>query len=248
MKKSSEDFKPLNKLAHFSKRWRRLLQGQASRQESALDFNAQRGAFEHARWLVRFYYLLLIYFLASLAHDLWQQREEITAIELLWPVAWMRFFEAKRTLGGLICFTFVSSLLGFWLTDRRWTRALVFISLLALNALNNSFGHISHTHHALIFVTFIFILLPAATKKKSPATITHRHLYLTVFWTAQFFLALFYSISGFWKVWMGLKQMLAGQVHTFHPHALAYHITAVLLQANRESILCEMIVEHPWAG
>src|SRR5206468_6280598 len=111
----------------------------------------------------------------------WQQREEIAAIELLWPVAGMRFFETKRALSGLICFTFVNSLLGFWLTDRRWARALVFISLLALNALSNSFGHISHTHHALIFVTFIFIWLPATAKEKSPAMITHRHLYLTVF-------------------------------------------------------------------
>src|SRR2546425_1402758 len=63
--------------------------------------------------------------------------------------------------------------LGFLLTDRRWARALVFISLLALNALSNSFGHISHTHHALIFVAFIFIWLPATAKEKSPATITH---------------------------------------------------------------------------
>src|SRR3546814_2744168 len=44
----------------------------------------------------------------------------------------------------------------------------------------------------------------------------------------------FYSLSGMWKALLAGRQWLAGEIHTFHPQAMANQISVITLQTGSE--------------
>ncbi|MCB0167156.1 MAG: hypothetical protein KDI79_23205 [Anaerolineae bacterium] len=230
------------------KRLRQTIQGHSRLDEAGFDFRSYGHAFEQARLLVRVFYLFIIYVLASKSAVLWDQVQVIPYADPLWPVFWIRFFEPHTAIGTLIVVSLVIGVVGFLFPNKRLARILVFVAYLSLAALSNSFGKIFHLDHMPLAVSFIFILLPTAQTTTGRLSITYKHSYLMVFWAAQLTLGLFYTLSGFWKISVGINQLLAGQINTFHPYALATLIAMRELQTQEHTILGWLIVNQPVIG
>lgn len=239
------------KLAHkakkLSKQLRYILRGPASEQR-AFEFKQLQRVYEQAYLLVQFYYLFLLYDFMNMSIILWRQKEVAATIEPLWPLFWVRWFDAKNVFSGVMCLAFLAGLLVLYFPGKRLARLLVFLAFLMLDALGNSFGKINHGQHALIAVAFVLIWLPQGSPPLHKHSFLYRQRYLAVFWAAQLAVGLFYSMSGFWKIGIGLQQLWAGQINTFHPYALANLIAFRLLQTNQNSVLGWFIINHPLLG
>jgi len=236
-----------NKARRFAKLVRRILQGQIFTQ-SELDFKALQRAYVRATLLVQVYYAFLLFDFTNLAIGLWRQAAVANTIQPLWPVFWAQAFDGKTVFAAIICCALVADVLAVCLPGKRWVRLFLFVSFLLLDAISNSFGKINHSQHALIAIAFIFIWLPDVAGSEEKISQIKRQLYLRVFWAAQLAFGLFYFMSGSWKIWIGVQQLLAGEINTFHPYALANLVAFRLLQTNQSSILGWLLIEHPLVG
>ncbi|MCL4862580.1 MAG: hypothetical protein KJZ93_24425 [Caldilineaceae bacterium] len=230
------------------RRLRRRLQGAPSPSSHIFTFTAYRRAAEQAHHLVRFFYLFVLYQFTLTSIHLWRQASNAGAIEPLWPVFWVEFLPRPAAFAIAICIALAAGLAGLLATEQRLARVMVFVGYLLLNGLQNSFGKINHGDHAMIAVAFVLIWLPHQPASGNRNSVTHTHLYLSVFGAAQVMVGLFYTMSGLWKVYVGAQQLLVGEINTFHPYALATLVAFRLLQTGQEGILGWLIVANPLVG
>lgn len=230
------------------RRWRRRLQGARSSSSHSFTFGAYCRAAEQAHLLVRFFYLFVFYQLTLTSIYLWGKAATATPIDPLWPVFWVDYFAKPTAFAIAICVALAAGFAGVLMPQRQLVRVLVFGVYLLLNGLQNSFGKINHGDHPMIAVAFVLIWLPRWPASGQRNSVSQAHLYLTVIGAAQVMVGLFYTMSGLWKVYFGVQQLVAGEINTFHPHALATLIAFRLLQTDQESILGGLIVAQPLLG
>ena len=161
--------------------------------------------------------------------------------ELLWPVVWMRLVPWSREL--LLFGVSAASLAAVVF----WRRQPIRVGLAATYAMQaafvSSFGKVNHNDHMLVWTLVLF-------GTPSSATLMHssRRAYwtrATMFWRAQFLIAFFYFLAGFWKVLAGLIQWRLGEPHLFSVEAMPRHLAARLLQTRSESRLADWMIDHP---
>jgi hypothetical protein len=161
-------------------------------------------------------------------------------------VAWLDRLGVQGFIDGLSLLSIGIMIAVVALPHLRWLRIGAFICFLLWYAFINSFGKISHDGHGWLFTTMIFIWLPSS--RDAEQSVSRQHLFLTVFASAQVLFMLFYTMSGAWKIGTGLGQMLAGEIGSFHPHALAQLTAFRLLQTGSDSLLGSWIIQYPLLG
>ena len=205
-----------------------------------------------AVWLIRAFYLGLL-FVAVSTMPRWKMYRARSAIYPLWPAKWLKPVTATGKVGfpqsltAIEAFFVVSSAAAAVFPAYRVPRVLAAVGLLEFVAIDNSYGQITHYWHGWLLTAFTFCALPNRWHKSPPGS-AERHVALTALWAAQSSLLLAYSMSGVWKVGVGLLQMGMGQANTFSPTALARHIAERLFQTNSRSKLGAAIIAHPRIG
>lgn len=212
-------------------------------------FCHQRDSFIKAYQLVRLYYLLLFYFLAS-SIKLWQKSLTLdtNALSLLWPVLWIQEVDIATAMNIIMVGGLLSTLFAVLYPNVAILRFLSFIFFFEYVAFIYSFGKIGHSYHGALAVGFIFLFLPNKEYNQICQTIRERHMYLTVFLGAQVLVLLFYSLAGFWKVYYGVLQFLYGEIGSFSPYALSYQTAKSFLQKNSTTIFGHIILDYPMLG
>lgn len=219
-------------------------------------FARHRAAYEAARETVRFFYVASLFFAAHFASAGWPEWIKRETLAPLWPLFWANWLPTPTVTNIIMSLLIVTSIPVVMQPWRRAFRMFAFVGLFLAVAYTNSFGKIGHGWHAWIFVALIFCFLPTwrdsqhTISAAAPRTrsITHRQQFLSIFFTAQVFVMLFYSMSGAWKIYAALSQMQAGQLHAFHPYALAYLTADRLLQTNSWTPLGAFLVNYPLLG
>lgn len=231
---------------HRSKRWKRFILGAPG--DPTQVFAYHRAALERCFLMVRVFYGFCLY---QLVQDLPRLSSLMQAkgMDPLWPVSFVPLV-GPRVAAGLMFPTAV--LLAAILTVAPQKRPLrgIFAGLMVLvGAYLNSFGKINHDWHAPIVIAFFFAFLPEGEPARLRQSFRATRDYVLTFSLALAGFFLCYSISGFWKVAVGLYQVGLGEVHAFHPEALAYHVSRRLAQTHsKPSALAELLIQHPWAG
>ena len=206
----------------------------------------QRSAFELAYTLVRVYYGATLYLLVERL-DWWSQGLALKEIFPLWPVAWVKLVGIPTAVHVIMTVFLIATLLSTLFPEKRIFRALLFVSLLEFVAFSKAFNNIGLTWNSWLGVGFFFIFLPDGKREQLQGSITKRQLYLTTFWAAQALVLGFYSLAGFWKVVMGVYQLLKGEVHAFAVDALAYEIARIWTYRT-PPLISLFILNHPLAG
>lgn len=223
----------------------RLQGASISRPPIAEAFARHRDNFLAAERSVRLFYAVAL-FAASSRLDSWRVARLTPPLEPPWPLAWTT--DWNSSMMDLVIGSALALSLSALLKPRsRALRTLAFAGLLAFAALENSFGKISHSWHALLGIAFILIFLPDGGASANRSA-TQRQRYLLVFWSAQALFLEFYSLSGMWKALLAGRQWLAGEIHTFHPQAMANQISVITLQTGSEGPAGAFMIEHPLWG
>ena len=209
-------------------------------------FARQTAASREAWTIVRTYYLVHLLF-AALALR-WLEGVRDAAPALLWPVTWMRLVGIETSIAAVQIFWVTAALLTALSPHVRLLRALAWLSLFEAVAYRWSFGKISHSWHAWLWVGLCFALLPNRAPTAIAARRSDRQSVLTVVWLAQALVLLFYSLTGGWKVVGAVVQAARGQTTAFAPDALAVQIANRLLETGSTSALGPFFVEHSLLG
>ena len=93
----------------------------------------------------------------------------------------------------------------------------------------------------------IFVLLPKG-RWRGPRRFADRHYYLTVFWTAQFVVLFFYTLTGFWKVYVAIQDLIGGRISTLNFAGFSYIVADRLGQSNSEAVLGNFFSRHELVG
>ncbi len=197
---------------------------------------------------VRLFYGLCLFELVQVLAD-FPQLSAAKGMNPLWLVSWVPLVGAEQS-AALLFFgaTFLAALLTI-APQTRWARVGFLPLLTMMGGYLNSFGKIDHNWHAAIVVAFFLCFLPAGTPAALRKSFSTTRAFIVPVALAISGFMLCYSISGFWKVSVGLYQLTVGEVNAFHPHALAYHVTRRLSQNHSTaSPLALFLIEAPWLG
>ena len=165
-----------------------------------------------------------------------------------WPVFWAEFVDYNTAGTVIILFFFFSALLAAFQPWSVYTRILVFTGLLQFHAFASSFGADQHQFVLYLWVAFIFIFLPKI-KELTPPSLDTRKKLLFVFFSAQAYLFLTYTMAGIGKLYAGVTQYLAGSASLFSLDAASLHIASWLNIMNYgNTIAGPFIVEYQFLG
>lgn len=209
-------------------------------------FQRRRESLFAAQIIVRVFYAVALYQVCN-AEGL-QRLLDATALDPLWCVRWVRLTGpalAGSIVYGASVLSAIACVLG---PGSRAARIAFAVALLEFGGLENSFGKINHSSHVLTVCAFLLCFLPSGDLSWVRRSTGRVQAYLLCVWSllASFFLT--YSISGVWKVAVGLVQAAKLEPNAFSPSALAYHVARRLLETGDSTPLAHVLLRHPAFG
>ena len=200
-----------------------------------------------AQILVAYYYFIVV-FLAIQSFTTMGIDLSLPNYSPLWPLSWASLFSLDQpTTVNIVRFFFVfSAILGAFFYKFTPGRALVFLGIWQMHAVESSFSHPNHEWYPLLYTSLIFVFLPSIWRAKEH--IEESRKFLLVIWWAQALILLTYSMSGLWKFTATLDQFFQGQIHGFSKDAIAYQIADWLPRLGAEPILAPFFINNPVFG
>lgn len=213
--------------------------------ESTLDSIVRGGVdFEKARMIVPFFYYLLFFIafsrLEGLNHTIAQGAAGFVP---RMPLFWAPHFEYGVAATVVFLGWAGTALLASVFPYIRAARILAFVGLFEYHAFLSSFGGPNHQWDHWLWISFILIFLPTLSREPSLDT---RRTFSLVFWGAQAFLLLTYTMAGVGKLIYAVVQFSQGQAHAFSPDAGALYAATQLNLMHETVPLANIIISHPW--
>ena len=204
--------------------------------------------YQQALLLVKIFYFFLFFastqsFSQFYQVPSWHQMQRAESMfQPIWSIFWITYLPWKMAVNGVLLFFITTSFAAVLnAVHYRWIRIATFIALLQYVSLNSSFGKVDHYLHAFIAVAFLFIFLPNHTTKSARRQ-TH---FLQLFWGCQLWLLTAYSSSGLFK-FLGIGvQLLKGEIHAFHPEALARNVAKGNLNFGNRMFFDTWLLDSP---
>lgn len=211
-----------------------------------------RTHFEHARMIVLFYYIASVYVSSEILLDIGKLVKTTSVWDFLWPLYWVDPQNASIQLGVIGTLCFVSSLLAAVFHKIQAIRFIFCAFFLLASTVINSWAGINHEYHAWFWVSFFFIFLPdqPLQRPKHPSR-AYMMTYTTAFSLAPVMLFLFYSMSGSWKIAIGVRAVIRGEDGAFSPQGLAYNLADRIVATGTDPLLASFFIENyvlSWLG
>ena len=204
-------------------------------------FQRVQRLFDRSRLLVRAYYLLSIYFSASIIPGLHNAVVDTQSWLFLWPVRWLAYVNVVVAADVLMLSWLILSLLAFAFTDSRTVRLLFSAVLLEVAAIANSSGGMNHAYHAWFWMSVLLVFLPTAH-----ATRARKMAFLSVIAGCQTLLLTFYTLAGFQKFGAGAAALQRDLTGNFSSSSLAATLADRMLQTGTQPPLAQVVIDHPW--
>jgi hypothetical protein len=210
-------------------------------------FKFQRSAFYSSYNLVRAFYAICVYLMASRA-SLWNQWPDVEYLTSIWPVFWIHLTGIKTGVLIILIGSAISALACLLFGNKRIFRIIWFIAIMNYVGFSNSFGKIDHGWHVVIAFSFLFIFLPEGNKEFIENSRIRMERYLTVFWGALALFMTFYTMSGICKIAGGAAQLAIGETSMFSTSSFALRIAHKMLAAKTEPILGDFFIKYERLG
>lgn len=200
--------------------------------------------FERARAVVPFVYYALFFIAFTRLEGLDQfVKQSAAGFDPRWPLFWAHSFDLPTVVTIVyLGFTF-STLVASFFPYAMAARAVAFLGLLEFHAYMSSFGGPNHQWDHWLWVLFILVFLPP--EKKTHTDEDARRRFSLVFWGAQAFILLTYTMAGINKVFYGIIQLVQGQPNAFSIDAGALHVAQELTNMGQSTLFGPFIVHHP---
>jgi hypothetical protein len=206
----------------------------------------QRAAYDRATVIVRVFYALSIFWVVS-AVDGWPAYSRLTEARVLWPARWwFDWFSVHTSVDIIFVFYIAATAVAVLIPRFRFVRLLSAIALLQYMAFINGFDKINHNLHAWLFVSFILVLLPSG--RWEHRRVSDRQAFLGVVWISTLVVLLFYTLTGFWKIYTATKALTNGTPSGFGISAFSYIVGSRLVQTNQDTVLGHYFTYHELPG
>jgi hypothetical protein len=208
----------------------------------------QRRAYDRAMLVVRIFYGASAVWAVQVMNNRWLEYSRLERAEPLWPAQWW-FDHVSVHTGVTIIFTgyVVSAVLAFALPQLVLTRLAYSVFLFQYMAFINGFDKINHDLHAWFFVSVVLILLPNG-RWMDRARIASRQYFITVIWVAQLVVLFTYTLTGLWKVLIGIRQFAEGDLSAFHVSGFSYIVANRVASIGQETVLGDFFVRNEVLG
>ena len=201
--------------------------------------------FENARVIVIFFYVASIYLSANIMVGIGEVVKTTQDWDFLWPLYWVdpKHADVQLRVVGILCFVF--SLLVAIFQRILTFRVLFCAFFLMASTVTNSWAGINHPYHAWFWVSFVLIFLPHESheRQKQPSR-AHMMSYTSTFVMAQVMLFLFYSMSGAWKIGIGIRAIFKGEDGAFSLQGLTYTLADRMVQTDTDPLLANFFIEN----
>ncbi|MCH7883370.1 hypothetical protein IIA95_03065 [Patescibacteria group bacterium] len=203
-------------------------------------------SFRNAKAVVPFFYYFIFFIavlkLLELRH--FPLRGNFTP---RWPIFWANYVDLQIVLTIVLVFFAFASLVAAFFYYRRAGRVIAFLGIFQYHALLSSFGSPHHQMDLWLWVAFLLIFLPNIWNEKNKS-LEEQKKFSLVFWSAQAFVLLTYSMSGIGKILGAITQYFNGEVHIFALNAAALHVTSQLNAMQSTTLLGPLITKYPLFG
>jgi hypothetical protein len=167
--------------------------------------------------------------------------QNITMVEPIWPMVLFQDFSPSALALAFQSIAILILFLIFYIPENRLLRVLFFIFFFLVTSLNNSFGKINHGLHLAIMLSFFLALIPSNKVKN------YKLKSILMFATAQFFLLMAYSLTGFWKLFWGVIEFFTKEVSLFSPLTLRNTII-YQFELSNATVVGSWVLEHQTIG
>jgi hypothetical protein len=230
---------------HWLRIFRRRLGANSLPFGAANPLELQRRAFERAQLLVGMFYAANLFFagwrLAERAR--WDNYE---SLDPLWPLFWAAGGKVSVVAANVLTLNVIAAALAAFFPTIRWVRWTAFGGALLAGAFENSFGRVGHGGHAWVWIALFFAFLPTGSAIQFADSRLRRQQYLQTFWSTQFAVLFFYSMSGWLKLVTVPVQLLHGEVCSLAPEALARHVANRMLQTHSHAMFGNWAINYQW--
>jgi hypothetical protein len=159
----------------------------------------------------------------------------------LWAVSFLSDIPSNQLYLFFHTCLFANTLVVILFSKIRFTKVSLFLIYFLYVAFVNSFGKINHSNHLVLMVLFCFALLPSARTKN------FREKTILIFASAQVFLLTAYFLTGFWKLFWGVIELLQNKISLFSPLSLR-NVLIVQFEQTDITVLGEFFIEHYTLG
>lgn len=206
----------------------------------------QRVSYERATVIVRVFYAVSIYWVVTATAG-WPAYARLTQARVLWPAQWwFDWFSVRTSVDIMFVFYIVATTAAVLIPRYRLVRLLSAIALLQYMAFINGFDKINHNLHGWLFVSFVLVLLPGG--RWEHRRVSDRQAFLAVVWIATLVVLLFYSLTGFWKIYTATKALADGTPSGFGISAFSYIVGNRIVQTNQDTVLGHYFTFHELPG
>lgn len=214
-----------------------------NKENSSIPSLNKKEKFRQAQLMIRIFYLL-IFFFESGKFLSWPIIITRTNIDPIWPVYWLNYIDTQTGILIILWLGLISSLLAITFPNLKITRILVCLSLLESVAFRMSFGTISHGSHLTILLSAILIFLPSQWSSLKHVNRYTQSATLMVFSSCQALIMLTYTMAGIGKIYVGILQVLSGEISEFAPPALALHLAYSFAQKDSQAPLGIWMIQN----
>ncbi|MDU8913932.1 hypothetical protein [Aestuariicoccus sp. MJ-SS9] len=199
--------------------------------------------------IVQFFYIytsVQFYRQASIFSNL--QANEADRFSFLWPLAWMDRMPLDLAGDILASLCVIVGLASIFLWRFFLVRLAVAALFLQIAAFSNSAGGINHGYHEWLWITFVFLLLPNASRLSVNLPRATKIRFLYAFGVAPTLILFFYTLSGIYKVLDATLMLIIGELGGFHPWAMAYTLAKRSLETGTDPLWAGLIIDIPILG
>lgn len=158
----------------------------------------------------------------------------------LWPVTWLENNYAFAARAVPFCFLVGSFLSVVFWNKSLWIRLISFLTFFTYAAFISSFGKIDHYLHLILVANFFLIWL-----SRDDGTEASKVDHLRIFWVIQLFTLLTYTISGFFKIYGILDQLLRGQTSALSSSAMGQNMAKTEFYTGHPTFFSEWVLDSP---
>ena len=192
--------------------------------------------YEKIMTIIKFSYVFFLFLIfTQLSNKGYVLQEQM--LDPLWP---MVLLKQVSPLSIVLCCQ-ISLIIGFILLtfffNNKFLKVFVFIVFFLYLAFLNSFGKINHQFHLVLMILFCFMLIPSQKKAH------YKEKTILIFASAQFFLMVAYSLTGFWKVFWGVIELFTKEVSLFSPLSFR-NIIIMQYQITSPTVIGKWFLEH----
>lgn len=208
---------------------------------------ADPGVLARATQSVPFFYYILE-FIAFMQIMRFEQIANLT-LRPFWPIFWVQFLGPFQQFSAhiFLLLLFAGGCVACMWYQYRFARILAFLGIFQYQAFIVSVIGQEHDLYVPLFVSFAFMFLPDVWHVRVH-TNDERKKFLIIYWGAQAFFLITYTMSGLYKLVTAFQQYALGQATYFSPDAAALYAAYWMAEFQRTTILGPFIVEHHFFG